>query len=394
MHTYNFLFVPGGGKEKEGILENLRTTLIKDIKAVSQFEIGLFDFAFSRSEVNEKIKSGLYDVVICSEDLGGEKIGSGSVKLWAAEYPDVKVILLVSKEHKGKIKMSQLFQKAVYFNALYFDDLTGANICKLIAAVRTDREAARYYGLNKELDAEKPMEEALEETENDQSISGLEKMETAEAFGMEFDELMRQAECEIIQPDLGNENTKEIPKETATDGIGESTSFVFPQMPDKIQQKELMSNQNKENTFMFELPQIPIVNPGCTSSHPTGLGDRKLKAGMYQEEILECGELVIVARGLLCEVVDEDTILVRIKGLLSIPQEMGLDEFKFRIRIKSGERGLITNGRFVSQNIAFEACVESMVSSQSALMTVFDYECVSNRDLIEGRECDLILTKM
>ena len=108
MRALNFLFAVDGKMADERLLQNLRDKLVKEINATMRIEAGRFDFVFNKNNLGEKIASGIYDVVLCSEIIGEENIGAGSIRKWREEMPQVQVILLVGAERKGGPKLNQL----------------------------------------------------------------------------------------------------------------------------------------------------------------------------------------------------------------------------------------------------------------------------------------------
>ena len=128
------------------------------------FAIGLFDTVNNKGALEELLESGKYNVLVCAEQLGEEKISSGSLKAWSQKFPDVKVILGVGKDKKGGEKLVRLINNApFYYNAVYESDLTGEVVASLIKTGRTKEEAIVYYGLEKRLGEEKevPIEPAV-----------------------------------------------------------------------------------------------------------------------------------------------------------------------------------------------------------------------------------------
>lgn len=94
------------------------------------------------------------DLVICSEDFDGERIGTGTLKRWRKANSDVKVILVLDNEKMGSSKVMGLYEQK-YYNALFMKDFRANMIKSLVTGERSKDEAFTYYGLEDYVDLRK-----------------------------------------------------------------------------------------------------------------------------------------------------------------------------------------------------------------------------------------------
>ncbi len=136
--------------ETNSYIEGLfRKILLDEDKGV--LEVGKLDFVFSRNEIEQCVKSGAYDYVITVEQISGENFGIGSISRWQELNHFVKVILLMNKNKKGKMKVSDFYKKG-YYSACFADCLREEpeELIKVITQGRSAEEAIVYYGLEHE----------------------------------------------------------------------------------------------------------------------------------------------------------------------------------------------------------------------------------------------------
>lgn len=97
-------------------------------------------------DITAEVKSGKVDVVICSEEIYGQRIGRGTVRQWMAAKEWIKIILVLGNEKKGTGKVQSLFDVG-YFDGLFEEDFKPGAIERLLRVSRTEPDAYDYYGL-------------------------------------------------------------------------------------------------------------------------------------------------------------------------------------------------------------------------------------------------------
>lgn len=424
MKSLNFLLAVKKKNSDERALRTLKDKMVAEINAQGKFLVGRFDFVFDRNKLNEHIASGTYDVVLCKEILGTENIGVGSIRSWAEEMPQVKIILLVGNERKGNIKLIHLIQRVKYTNALYDEDLNGENVVRLVEEGRSLEEAVIYYGIEnseeikqmgivKGTDKDSDIQEVQkEEPKREERASVIEEFvpeeleDAIEAFS-DFDEFYEDegekeeakeleeffAEKEMAF-DFGKQENVEKP------GTEENVSFDFlntapenkvetPAEENMVKEAETAASQEtpwnvswqqaseEEDENEIKMETVPSWEVSVAGG---------LMVGTVKEEI-------VAARGYITKVVDYDSVLLEFDNGKEIA---GLDmqAYRLMVRIKSGRRGGFENGRYRSANVSLEAYVEYMAGRQTAMLAVMDFDCDLNREVLENKKCDVILTKL
>ncbi len=105
------------------------------------------DFVISKEQIENALKDGGYDILVCFEKLQRVSIGQGTIRVWMKEYPNLKIILVVDNTRKGTGKMKGLFDRG-YYDASYFKDFNPAGVIRSVLHSRTKEEAWTYYGLD------------------------------------------------------------------------------------------------------------------------------------------------------------------------------------------------------------------------------------------------------
>ncbi len=110
------------------------------------FPVEAIEFVVSKEQIENALKKGAYDVLICFEKLQRISIGQGTVKVWMKEYPGLRIILIINNTRKSTGKMKGLFDRG-YYDALYFKDFNPVELIRTVCQPRTKEEAWSYYGL-------------------------------------------------------------------------------------------------------------------------------------------------------------------------------------------------------------------------------------------------------
>lgn len=101
----------------------------------------------------------------------------------------------------------------------------------------------------------------------------------------------------------------------------------------------------------------------------------------------------VTAKGYIKSVVDSDSILVELEETEDF---IGIDmeEYKFLLRIKSGQKGVMQGGRYRSANITMEAYVEYVVKERTLMLEVENFDCLYNRDFLVNKNCSVLMSKL
>lgn len=75
-------------------------------------------------------------------------ISVSKIRRWTGNYPDMEIILVISPDKKGGVKLQKLFDEG-YYNALYSTDLNCRNIVSIMRYGRNPEIVYSYYGLDK-----------------------------------------------------------------------------------------------------------------------------------------------------------------------------------------------------------------------------------------------------
>ncbi len=98
------------------------------------------------------------------------------------------------------------------------------------------------------------------------------------------------------------------------------------------------------------------------------------------------------AKGVIRGVVDYDTIIVEFDNM--IPNIETLDEYRCIVKVRSGKKGMVVNGRYKSANISFDAYLETVVDERTVMLEVPEFDCEEKRDFLEGKESNFVFVKM
>lgn len=474
MKIMNFLFAVENTAGDVRLFQNLKNKLVAEINRQEYCQVGYFDFVFTKEALIEKMKGNAYDVVLCNEALGADKIGVGSLRQWKEEFPHIRVILLIGNARKGNIKLIQLIQKLEYTDVLYMGDTNGENICKLLEKPRSLKDAVYYYGIEDSeeilsmgimedseaavteesvVGEQSTFEEAqkevvVEETENVKMPEGEIAQEESSAISLEdaikeyenfseFEEEVEEPKEEVVEDssfhfDLPVEE-EAVPEESVEIETSESTDEEFnffdtsyeDRENDVVSYKEVTKEQKPLEEMKEEKdsddgdePEPELINvefeEDTESEVITELVEKAVIETVKEKEVSEPedifkmpymenvsqggvimrtqSEQILSATGYITKVVDEDSLLLELDtdGL----KNEELQSYRLMLRIKSGRKGIMENGRYRSANLSLEAYVECMVGKKTAMVEVMDFDCITNAPILENKDCTIILTKI
>ena len=116
-----------------------------------------FKTIFDLDKLDEAVRSGQYDILVCTEEVGNRKIGPASVEQWQRDNKYIRIVVLIDAAKKGKQKLNNMWNRK-YYNALFDskEDFTFSNIEYLLTTGRTAEEAYQYYGLDAFVPSDNP----------------------------------------------------------------------------------------------------------------------------------------------------------------------------------------------------------------------------------------------
>ena len=415
---------------------NGNTVIVKYIKdkmdcemSVAGMPAGKIDVVGTKQQIEDKLDAESYDVLIVKEQLGEDKISSGSIKGWSQRYPNLKVFLCVDNDKKGGEKLLKLLSNPpYYYNALYNNDLTGENIVKLISSPRSKEEAILYYGLEKRMEEEKAKEESnaapvvveekveetvvetvvevptpeepvKEEVEEEQvevvpapvvaapEVTAQELDElSAEFAGMEFEKMLD----EVLEG--GEEPETEMPVEagapenakcdfdvmfSGTDLFGDSSNVQ------EVVVEEFVDEEDKQDVIEIEsvddeLP--PVVEAEGYFEEPEKLTTMK---DIFKTAL----EDVLPEEGRVLKVFDYNTMLVELTPAPYFTSGKSLEDYKMLFVVK-GTKGGFVGGKYKVGVKSFEGYAGSLLGKQTVIVEVPEYDLIANQ--LNGAECSII----
>ena len=374
----------------------------------------------SKDQIEEKLDTGKYNVLICKEQLGEEKISSGSLKVWGNRYPEVAVILNVSNDKKGGEKLVKFLSSTPsYYNVLYDNDLTGENVAKLLNYPRTKEEAIVYYGLENRLTEQPkasgtvmevksipvtamereeegnkenfPEEEVIEEItkeEFDKVVSGFEAVDFDEkVFGNGAKE-----KPEILDADtntLEDENGKEVDFATMFDG-----KDLFEEVEKehetniKVMNEDRKKEVQKHGDNPVEDKETPTpmkakkVGEKSSTANQNDIGDNDMDFTVRQMDGITFPDTANVLK-----VFDQNTMLVKLLCAPVLPKDKTMEDYKLLFVVK-GTRGGFVNGKYRVGVKSFEGYPGKPIGKQTVIVEVPEYDLIENA--LEGAYCSLI----
>lgn len=231
MEKKTISFLAGGSRPEE--IEQFAKLLKTFISKSPDYKVAKTFTAITKSDISDSVNSRDYDMIICSEDMGSEKIGIGSIREWTSKNPDIKIYVILLDDKRGAKKV-QSFWKNGYYDAIFMSDFKDAAILlQVMRKGRTAEEAAEYYGIKEFLEAEgedlkgtnslsaventpKINSNVKKKEPNPEELDEVRKMEeeyemenSAAAFRMDFEPRPRPSEEKMTRPEpqeLGESN--------------------------------------------------------------------------------------------------------------------------------------------------------------------------------------------
>ena len=169
--TLNILFCMSSVKNPEMFKKSFAKTLHEyqqeQIPENDRIEIGIIDMVGSKTEANQAIVSGNYNVVICRDKLGNgnnEPIGIKCIEAWQEMQPGIRIILSVGDNKLGGNSMVKLFKRD-YYDAIYQNDVSKIGmLLDLILNSRTQDAAFNYYGIRNNAEYQRELAEQKEKS--------------------------------------------------------------------------------------------------------------------------------------------------------------------------------------------------------------------------------------
>lgn len=446
MKQLNVLYAIKVVVRDERILKGLKDKLIAGMELSGEVKVNKLDFVFSRQEIEEKIALKEYDLLVSVDAFEKDNISCGSIKIWRSTDPQIKIILTPPKSKKGSIKMIKLFIDVAYMDALYEEDVTGEEITRLFLNSRSQDEVVQYYGIekcdevikmrkakkrseNQEAVAEEtPVEEMPEEdapvgetdasTESvdagdDKEISDTEKM--IEHYSEQFSILNEKTAEDAAKEAIVVNQEEQVVEESQEDAFGffggapkkegkPAMSVELKEIPDY--EKDDVAGTTFENP---ELAKATLVNTMNTQSSVDSetVEHMKRMADMFDEETSEIitgvpalirgrvgKENILPTTGRLLRVITKHTFIFEFSEKPVLADGESLEDYKFVLLVQGKVRGHISNGRYHSGNLTFDAYVSCMVGKVTVMMDTLDFDCVANKNLLSGADCNILMVKL
>lgn len=126
---------------------SIRAILAEGFSKYEDFSLGEVYVAYSKEEIDATLSSKKIDVLVCSDELGEDKIGTGSLKKWMATYMDLRIVLMLDDSKLYGSKFWALLGMKYYdmmFNSEFRD--TG-NLYRILSRRRTLVDIGVKYSL-------------------------------------------------------------------------------------------------------------------------------------------------------------------------------------------------------------------------------------------------------
>ena len=115
--------------------------------------IDKLEVVHSKSQLEQMLQEEQYDILICMDRLGNEKVGRGRIRSWRVKYPQMQVVLVIGKERKGGGKLTKFVtQEPYYYDAIYQEELSGEFVAEILRNPRSKDAAIEYYGVQNIVD--------------------------------------------------------------------------------------------------------------------------------------------------------------------------------------------------------------------------------------------------
>lgn len=137
------------GINAPGQEEEFSNGLIHALESVGAIRVGDIVTVDNVADMDAAVDSGHYDVAICYETLNDKPIGSGSVRRWSSNRPDLVIVLILLDNRYGGSKALKLYDQE-YYDALFLKDFSNAELLNdIILNSRSEEEAFEYYGISR-----------------------------------------------------------------------------------------------------------------------------------------------------------------------------------------------------------------------------------------------------
>lgn len=384
----------------------------------SGVQVGLFDTFSTKGDVTKAVSSNKYDVVICQEELNGEKLGGGCVNEWKNINPKIQIIFIIDAQKKGGIKLQNLFNKNYYYDAIYGTELTGANLARLIKMPRTRQEAFVYYGLDQlskqkenavetEESVVENMEEAPVETEAENVVVEGEVLETGldEKDGSAEDDFEAKLQDMEKYFSEGSDETESEQEEEESffSGMSFFENTVNNRMPeDEETGKEVMDSFSNEGSI-FNKEEQPEVSFEVTSEEVVSSYNNV--SNVVKENVVEGGGLVVTGRrpvvaqrklhikGVVAEVMSEELLMVVFHSPLELVNGEMISDYALTLLIQTGEKGHMENGKYKTGILTLTGYGNCLIDEQTAILEVPGVNLFSVADKIEAKDLNMVLTR-
>jgi len=420
-------------------------------------EFGLFDLYKSLDEVTEAVKSNKYDVVICMEELSGTSVGRGSISGWYRVNPNLNVILLVNIEKKSGKKLRNLFELINYYNALYTNELTGANLAVLLRQPRSKENAYIYYGLDKpsaaegvvdaaslgeqkepavmkeevpEVQAEPAEAEVGKERSFEEALTSMNRI--FETMENKEEEMQEDVKAKMPVEEVHNDffsfagSTQESViehvkvEETVSDMVTEAEP-VLEELPGNafFSREQTVEEENVVPQPSFTYEERPVKKDEAyyqRKREDEVLGEQILRefggpdvrketvveTDMYvpavhgkkeQGKMRENRNGVIHVKGSVEEVMDENLLMVELSQEINLGEGMEITDYKITLLVNTGLSGYMENGKYKSPRIVVNGYGSCVLDDYTMIVEVVDKDLFCLEDQISGKACNVIFAK-
>lgn len=390
------------------IVNFLKNKMVTELTAAG-ISVARIEMARTKLQVEDLLDTGEFHLLIVKEQLGEDKISSGSIKGWSQRYPDLQVILCVGNDKKGGEKLNRLLNAApFYYDALYENDLTGDNVAKLLKSSRSKEDAICYYGLEQRVEEDVKMQSPLEDemyTERSEEVTKQDdkiKDEVESSSASVNDKADVSAEeleavisgFDTVDVEMFEENSADV--ESSTDdevGVINKDQEVNFDYSDMFSGNDLFGDFYKEKEVSLEeeilsdgedVVVVDVIkedrNKQTTSEEEKM--DREI-GGAIKTEALD----ILPEYGKVLKVFDSNTMLVELSPIPSLFDRETLEDYKMFFIVK-GTKGSFVNGKYKVGVKGFEGYAGSMLGKQTIIVETPEYNLLEHK--LEGAECSII----
>lgn len=401
-------------KDANAVIVNfLKNKMMTELTAAGM-PVDRIEMVRTKQQVEDLLDKEEFHLLIVKEQLGEDKISSGSIKGWSQRYPKLQVILCVGNDKKGGEKLNRLLNTApFYYNALYENDLTGANVAKLLVCSRSKEEAACYYGLEQRVEeAEEKKQPPLENEKYTESSEEASKQDNEMEDGLETGSASVTKEAKISAEELeaaisgfdamdaerfGEVHSAE--EKSVSDGkadVGkEEPEFKFD-YEDMFSGKDLFGDLYKEKELVVEeeiltdgedVVVVDVTPEDTNKTSPTE--DEKMDREL--EEVFTNDSLdILPEHGKVLKVFDNNTMLMELSPVPAFFNGKILEDYKMFFVIK-GTKGRFVDGKYKVGVKSFDGYAGTLLGKQSVIVETPEYDLLEHK--LEGAECNIIWMK-